>query len=84
MDGCSDPRVAFVAVGARVLIDGLALDRDRERYQEYRAEVTDLLARFGAAQEAREKYHLMVDMERAAYEEMRSFLRSAESATFVM
>lgn len=75
---------ALMAVAARTLSDGFALTREIERFEEYRAVCSDLQRRFQAATAPEEKFRLMVQMERAAYEEMREFMRSHLEATFVL
>src|SRR5262249_51833980 len=75
---------AMLALSAKTLSEGFALSREIERYQEYRAAVKDLKRAFEAATTPREKVTLMREMERAAFEEMRAFLRSNEEALFLL
>jgi hypothetical protein len=75
---------ALLAVGAKTLSEGLTLTREIERYEEYRAIVVGLKQAFQIATNPRTKVRIMMDMERAAFEEMRAFLRSHNDATFIM
>jgi len=75
--------LAVLALGARVMGDGLGLGRDIGRYEEYRATVQELLTRFQAAAGNDARLEVMIEMERTAFEEMRSFLRAHAEASFV-
>jgi hypothetical protein len=76
--------VALFAVAARTLADGFALNREIERYEEYRAVCSELYGKFTATTSPEEKFNAMVRMERASFEEMREFLRSNHEASYVM
>ncbi|HLL77077.1 MAG TPA: hypothetical protein VK421_17610 [Pyrinomonadaceae bacterium] len=75
---------ALLAVAVKTLSEGFALSREIERYEEYRAVVSSLKRAFREAQSPRRKLQLMIEMEKAAFEEMRVFLRSHHEATFIM
>ncbi len=75
---------ALVAVASKTLADGFALTREIERYEEYRAVVSSMKRAFQEAASPPRKVRIMVEMEKAAFEEMRVFLRSNHEATFVM
>jgi hypothetical protein len=75
---------ALLAVATKTLSEGLALRREIERYEEYRAVVSGLKQAFQAAESPQTKVRMMMEMERAAFEEMRAFLRSHHEATFIM
>lgn len=75
---------ALVAIAAKTLSEGLGLSREIERYQEYRAVVADILARFDPAGDPKECVELMLEFERASFEEMRSFMRVHHESSFVI
>ena len=75
---------ALVAVAARTLSEGFALTREIERYEEYLAVCSELRRRFWAATSPDEKFRIMVQMERASFEEMREFMRSHLETSFVL
>ena len=74
----------LLAIAARTLVEGFALTREIERYEEYRAAVSGLKRAFHHAKTDLERVRVMVEMEKTAFEEMRMFLRSNAEATFVM
>jgi len=76
--------LALLAVAAKTLAEGFALTSEIERYEEYRAIVSGLTQAFQATENPHTKVRIMMDMEKAAFEEMRSFLRSHHNATFIM
>ncbi len=75
---------ALLAVAVKTLGEGFALTRELERYEEYRAAVSDLHRAFRSAKTPREKVRVMMEMEKTAFEEMRVFLRSHSEATFIL
>jgi hypothetical protein len=75
---------ALLAVAVKTLSEGFALTHEIERYEEYHAVVSGLRQAFRAAESPRKKVHIMAEMEKAAFEEMRVFLRSHHEATFIM
>jgi len=75
--------LALVAIALRTLEEGLTIPHEIERYQEYRANVRNLLSQFDSAKNAKEKILVMFEMEVVVFEEMRSFLRTNHNATFV-
>jgi len=75
---------ALLAVAVKTLSEGFALTREIERYEEYRAVVSSLKHAFREAGSPRRKLQIMMEMEKAAFEEMRVFLRSHYEATFIM
>jgi hypothetical protein len=76
--------MALIALGARTLEEGLGLSREIERYEDYRASIFDTRERFDRAGNTDEKLRAMIDMERISFDEMRSFLRTARNASFVL
>jgi hypothetical protein len=75
---------ALLAVAVKTLSEGFALAREIERYEEYRAIVSSLRQAFCAAESPHRKVQIMMEMEKASFEEMRVFLRSHHEATFIM
>lgn len=76
-----------VAVGAEKLIEGLGLNSSRIRYKEYAAKMSSLMNRFIDScqmNETDEIVGIMIDTERAAFEEMREFVRTYDESSFVM
>jgi hypothetical protein len=82
--------IAFIAaissssvVAMRALKEGLLFGTDAERYKWYSATVRTLHHRFEHA-DRQQKIHLLRELERVAYQEMRRFILSAKQARFVM
>ena len=71
-------------VATRGVMDGLAVREEAQRYTDYAGEVRYLLTKFEATHDRREKLQLMQEMERAAVEELKSFLRAHFEARFVV
>jgi hypothetical protein len=76
--------LAILALAVKTLQDGLGLRAEIARYEEYRAEVSDIRTRFEHTLDPERKLALMVEMEEASYNEMRDFLRIHHEATFVL
>ena len=75
---------AFLAIAFKTLSEGLALTREIERYEEYESVVDGLRSAFQTATDSHRRVRIMMDMEKASFEEMREFLRSNYEATFIM
>jgi len=75
---------ALVAVASKTLGEGMALTREVERHEEYRAVVRDLRRRFLGSNDPQMKFRMMVRMEEASFEEMRTFLRAHLEARFIL
>lgn len=75
--------VAFAALTARALEEGLQPAREVERYTRYRAALTRLLAHFDVG-DPEQKLAAMRETERLVYQEMRGFLQTNEEARFVL
>jgi len=71
-------------VVSRTIQDGLAAPKELERYRDYQQKTRYLLQRFDHTAASEERLEFMRDMERAAIEELRSFLRANEEARFVL
>jgi hypothetical protein len=68
----------------RTIQDGLAAPNELERYRDYQQKTRYLLQEFDHSSSDDEKLGHMRDMERAAIEELRGFLRANEEARFVL
>ena len=71
-------------VAARAVQDGLAAPEELQRYNDYAGKIHYLLERFDASHDSAEKLELMAEMERAALEELKGFLRAHSEARFVL
>jgi hypothetical protein len=76
--------IAFFALGARTIEDGLQPGVEAERMKQYRIALNRSHVRFRNAKKPAEKIEPMIDLENAAYEEMIPFLKTNYEATFVM
>lgn len=76
--------IAIAALAIRALQEGLQPEREIERYRHYRAGVRAIRDRFDEAATAAEKFQVMLEMERASFDEFRNFLRSNNEARFVI
>jgi hypothetical protein len=75
--------LATCGVAVRAWRDGMALSDERERYQEMRHHLEILRTRWEAAPNDVGRFHIAQEVEQAAVEELRSFLRSNERAQFL-
>jgi hypothetical protein len=75
---------AIVALAARTLEEGLQPSRELERYRAYRARLGRLLAHFDEVLTLRERARVMIEIERAIYQEMRGFLKTNSEARFTI
>jgi hypothetical protein len=73
-----------VTVATRGVLDGLAVREEIQRYSDYSGEVRYLLTKFEASRDPEERMRLMQDMERAAVEELKGFLRAHSEAKFIL
>jgi hypothetical protein len=76
--------IAVGALSARAIQDGLQPEREVERYQQYGSAARFVLERFDRAASQGEKFQIMQEMERLAFDEMRNFLISGNRTRFVM
>lgn len=78
--------IAFLVlnVAARAVQDGLAGPEEFQRYNDYAGKIAYLKQRFEDAHSPQEKLDLMVEMERAALEELKGFLRAHDEAKFIL
>lgn len=75
--------LAMTGVAVRVWRDGFSLESERERYQETRHELELLTARWENAESDERRFQIAEELERAALEELRSFIRSHEQAQYL-
>lgn len=76
--------IAFFALGARTVEDGLQPGVEAERMRQYRIALNRSHARFRSVKNPDDKIEPMIDLENASFEEMIPFLKTNYSATFVM
>ncbi len=76
--------MAFFALSARTIEEGLQPRTEVERMRQYRIAINRSYDRFRAARTPEEKIEPMVDLENASYEEMLPFLKTNFEARFVM
>ena len=76
--------IAFFALGARTVEDGLQPGVEVERMRQYRIALNRSHARFKEGKTPKEKIEPMIDLENASFEEMLPFLKTNFEATFVM
>jgi len=75
---------ALIGLALRTLQEGLAPEKEIERYSDYRGRVAALRDRFRQSSDKTERLRLMEELERGAVDEMRGFLRTHQSATFLL
>lgn len=76
--------IAFFALGARTIEDGLQPGVEVERMRQYRIALNRSHARFKSVRAPDEKIEPMIDLENASFEEMLPFLKTNFEARFVM
>jgi hypothetical protein len=76
--------MAFLALSARTLEEGLQPGTEVERMRQYRLSLNRSHARFRAGKTPAEKIEPMMDLENASFEEMLPFLTTNYEARFVM
>jgi hypothetical protein len=74
----------ILTVAGRAVQDGLAAPEELQRYNDYAGKIRYLIGRFDTSHDPSEKLDLMVEMERAALEELKGFLRAHSEARFVL
>src|SRR5690606_30126471 len=74
----------IINVAGRAVQDGLAAPEEFQRYNDYAGKIAYLKSRFEHAKDNEEKLELMVEMERAALEELKGFLRAHHEAKFIL
>ncbi|MEK7264668.1 MAG: hypothetical protein AAB227_01090 [Pseudomonadota bacterium] len=76
--------IAFFALGARTIEDGLQPGVEAERMRQYRIALNRSHTRFRGARAPEDRIEPMIDLENASFEEMIPFLKTNYEATFVM
>lgn len=76
--------MAFLALSARTIEEGLQPGTEAERMKQYRIALNRSHQRFRKAKAPDEKIEPMIDLENASYEEMLPFLKTNFEARFVM
>ena len=71
-------------VTTRAIQDGLAAPAELQRYNDYAGKIHYLLDRFDTSKDPADKIEIMGEMERAAIEELKGFLRAHSEARFVL
>ena len=75
--------LAITGVAVRAWRDGFALGPEHERYQEMLHVLELLAARWENAESEEQRFRIAEELEAAALEELRSFIRSHEQAQFL-
>lgn len=75
---------ALVGLALRTLQEGLAPEEEIERYNDYRARIAQLRERFQETKDQNQRLRIMEDLERAAFDELRGFLRTHRRARFLL
>jgi hypothetical protein len=75
--------MTIIGVAVRTIQEGLGIDRDIERYRDYRSKVGRILLRYEEGNQAT-KRQLMEEMELAVVDELRGFLRAHKDNAFAL
>ncbi|NWG71810.1 MAG: hypothetical protein HXY23_09420 [Parvularculaceae bacterium] len=75
---------AFLALAVRTLEEGFQVEGETARMRHYRQAINRIYLRFKNATEPEGKIEAMVELEKTAYDEMVTFLKSHHEAEFVM
>lgn len=75
--------VALIALAGRAVEDGLRPQREVERYEQYRAQITAAMQRFTQATDEAQ-VEVMRSFEQVALEELRLFLRTHATARYLL
>jgi hypothetical protein len=75
---------AFLALSVRTLEEGFQVEGETARMRHYRQAINRIYARFKSASDRQDKLDAMRDLEKTAYDEMVTFLKSHNDAEFVM
>jgi hypothetical protein len=76
--------VALIGAALRAIEEGLGLDREIERYCDYRGRTFQLRERFDNTVDRQTRLHLMEELEIASVDEMKRFLGSHYNASFTL
>ncbi len=76
--------IALLGVSLRAVLEGLGIEGEIDRYQEYRERIWLLRDRFKNTSDEKERLRLMEEFERVSVEEMQEFLRTHQKARFTI
>ena len=76
--------IALLGVGLRAVQEGLGIEREIDRYQEYRERISLLRDRFKNTSDEKERLHIMEEFEVVSVQEMQDFMRTHQKAKFVL
>jgi hypothetical protein len=74
----------LIGLALRTIQEGLAPDKEIERYKDYLAMTSQLRDRFQQSTASKERLHLMEEMELVSVDEMKEFLRVHHNAKFLL
>lgn len=75
---------AFLALSVRTLEEGFQVEGETARMRHYRQAINRIYLKFKNANAPEEKIEAMIELEKTAYDEMVTFLKSHHEAEFVM
>jgi hypothetical protein len=81
---CVIVALMILNVAIKAVQDGLAAHEETQRYSDIAGKARYLLTRFEGSRDSQEKLQLMKEMERAALEELKGFLRANSEARFIV
>jgi hypothetical protein len=76
--------IAIIGVALRTVQDGLGVTKEIERYRDYRSKVGRALLQFETTKDQHKRLRSMEELELAAVDELRGFLRTHRDARFVL
>jgi hypothetical protein len=76
--------VALIGAALRTIQEGLAVEQEIERYNDYRGRTFQLRDRFTRSTDMKERIQLMTELELASVDELIGFLRTHRNASFVL
>jgi hypothetical protein len=76
--------VAVIGVALRTIQAGLGISKDIERYRDYRGKVHRLFSCFKETADQHKRLRMMEELELAAVDELKGFLRTHRDAAFVL
>lgn len=76
--------IALLGVCLRAVQEGLGIEREIDRYKEYRERISLLRDRFKNTSDEKERLHLMEEFEVVSVQEMQDFMRTHQKAKFVL
>jgi hypothetical protein len=76
--------IAITGVALRTIKDGLGVTPEIERYRDYRGKIRRMLLQYDAARDQQTRLLVMEELELAAVDELRGFLRTHLDAHFIL